>query len=86
MHHTFAIIKGVLSWQRGIPGGAIETLIGLSVLGYAMNVFQYYPVFREWISARPRFSTALVIFLTFSVGLLVNLYGDVTGSFIYFKF
>ncbi|HNJ33526.1 MAG TPA: MBOAT family O-acyltransferase [Leptospiraceae bacterium] len=86
MHHTFAIIKGVLSWQRGIPGGAIETLIGLSVLGYAMNVFQYYPVFREWISARPRFSTAMVIVLTFSIGLLVNLYGDVTGSFIYFKF
>ncbi len=86
IHHTWEILKGIFTWQRGMPGPAVETLVGLSILGYMMNVFQYYPRFKEWLVERPNVLTGLVIVLTFVLGILVNMYGDVTGTFIYFKF
>lgn len=86
IHHSFLVVKGILTAQRGLPGTALEAMIGLSLAGFLFNVVQYYPGVRIWLNERVALKAALVTALTFSVGLMVNLYGDVTGTFIYFQF
>lgn len=86
IHHSMDIVKGVISNQRGLPIADLGSMIGLAILGYLLNIPQYYGGFKEWIDQKPKLKLALVPVSTFAIGLLVNLYGDVTGTFIYFNF
>lgn len=85
IQHSYLMLKGLFTAQRGLPA-AFETLVGLSILGFLFNVIQYYPGIRIWLNERVKLKAAIAVVGTFVVGFLVNLYGDVTGSFIYFQF
>ncbi|HMY47710.1 MAG TPA: MBOAT family O-acyltransferase, partial [Leptospiraceae bacterium] len=85
IHHTGLMLKGIFTWQRGLPG-TLEAMLGLSLVALLFNVFQYYPSIRVWLHERVKIKAVMVAAATFVIGLLVNLYGDVTGSFIYFQF
>jgi len=84
--HTFRIIKGIVTFQRANTIVAPETLFGLTIFGFTFNFIQYYPALTEKLNRylAPRYILAAA--MVFFIGLLVNLYGDVSGSFIYFAF
>jgi len=86
IHHTIEIVREIFALQRGLPAQSLGTLIGLSILGYLLNAPQYYDRPKEWLQRHGSVKAGLVVVLTFLLGYMVNLYGDVTGSFIYFNF
>ena len=86
IENTWLFIQGVFDFQRGLRVASPEALIALTIIGYALCYPQYYPRFKNWLGKQVGLRYALAIIGTFAVGLLVNLYGDVSGSFIYFAF
>ena len=83
---SWGILAGIGGAQIGKSIGSIETLVGLMILGFLLNFPQYWQWPRAWLSRQTALRYALVFAGTFVIGLLVNLYGDVSGSFIYFAF
>ncbi len=86
MDRTLAMLKGILTAQTGKGVSSPEALIGLMLLGFAMNFTHYLTWPRPWLTRQVALRYGLVFAGTFVVGLLVNLYGDISGSFIYFAF
>ncbi len=86
IENSASIVKGIASWQRAAPLASAESVIGLTLLGFLFNIPQYYRGIHNWFTPRVRLRYVLVFVLTFVVGYLINLYGDVSGSFIYFAF
>lgn len=86
MERTVALLKGLFTLQRALPDPNAETIIGLTLLGALFNIPQYFSASRIFLSRRPTLRYALVPALILVVGFLINLYGDVSGSFIYFAF
>ena len=84
--HSWGILSGIWTVQRGAGIASPEALVGLVLLGFLLNFPQYWQWPRAWLSRQNALRYALVFVGTFVVGLLVNLYGDVSGSFIYFAF
>jgi len=82
---SLALIKGIVIFQRGIPGLSPEGVIAAIAMALGLNALQYYPGWKGRL-ASPRLRYGLAVFFTFFTGFLVNLYGDVSGSFIYFNF
>ncbi len=83
---TTEIIQGILHFQRGLPGKDGGGLLALTLVAYLFNVPQYYPGVTQRIRDSLKLQYGLTVRSTFLVGYLVSLYGDVTGSFIYFQF
>jgi len=81
---TYAAWKGILTLQRGLPASAPETIIGMTVLVFLFNAWQYHPFFDRMKNPNVRLAFSAV--LVFVTGILVNIFGDVSGSFVYFKF
>ena len=67
-------------------GTFFQTLLFLTIIGFLFNFPQYRPTIKNWLNERVTLRYVLVAGLTFFVGFLVNLYGDVSGSFLYFAF
>ncbi len=83
---SFALIKGIATFQRGQPGISPEAVLGLFILAILFNVPQYYPALKEKLQQHPSVRYAAACVMTLFVGLLINIYGDISGSFIYFQF
>lgn len=86
LDRSVAIVKGIFSFQRGSSITGPETLVFLVLLGYLLNFPQQWLQPRIWLNERPKVRYAMAIVGTVVIGILVNLYGDVSGSFIYFAF
>jgi len=83
---TIAYATGLFTFHRGIPGSDGGTLIALLCLALVLNAIQYGDGIKNRLRGRLKTKYALVFTGTVFVTLLVDLYGDVTGSFIYFRF
>ncbi len=83
---TWEILRGLATLQRGDKIANPDSLVALTAIGFLFNFVQYYDRPRLWLNARPALRARLVFIGTFVVGYLIYLYGDVSGSFIYFAF
>ena len=83
---SFEIFYGLFTMQRGDKITNPDALVVLTIVGFMFNFVQYYDRPRQWLNERPDLRKYLLFFGTFFVGYLVYLYGDVSGSFIYFAF
>ncbi|MCP5485616.1 MAG: MBOAT family protein [Spirochaetales bacterium] len=81
-----AIVQGLLTWQRGIPVANFGAMLGLSVAGILWTIPQGFEGLRTWLHTHRNVRLAFSTVGVFVVGLLVSLYGDASGSFIYFQF
>lgn len=86
LDQTLAVWKGIVTWQRGNPLPGMGAAVGLSILAFLFNFPGYYDGLRRQVSARPRFQLASLYAGGFVVGLLVLVYGDAGGAFLYFAF
>ena len=86
LERTQSILAGMFSFQRGEPVTGFETVFFLILLSFVFNYLQYRPRLHDRLLERPRLQYALTIVGTFVTGFLVYLYGDASGSFIYFAF
>jgi len=86
LERTQSILAGMFSFQRGEPITGFETVFFLILLSFVFNYLQYRPRLHDRLLERPRLQYALTIVGTFVTGYLVYLYGDASGSFIYFAF
>ena len=86
LERTQSILAGMFSLQRGEPITGFETVFFLILLSFVFNYLQYRPRLHDRLLERPRLQYALTIVGTFVTGYLVYLYGDASGSFIYFAF
>lgn len=86
IEQAIAIFKGIFTLQRGmiIPKVAGVTILSLVVLG--LNFLQYSDTLQKYLHNKTRLRYALIGIGTFVIGMLVNMYGDTSGSFIYFAF
>ena len=83
---TWDIFYGIATLQRGDKIANPDALLGLTILGFLFNFVQYYDGPRNWLNARPDLRRKLVFVGPFVVAYLIYLFGDVSGSFIYFAF
>jgi len=83
---SLRILEGIFTLQRGLPLTALETMLGLSIIGFLFNIPQRSSAIKDFLNARPRLRYVAATGLTFLAGFLVNLYGNASGSFIYFNF
>lgn len=86
LNRTFQMVNSILTFHRGNPSLAPETLVVLIFAAYVLNIIQNKPTMKEWLMARPLMRYATAVVSMFVIGLLVSVYGDVGGSFIYFQF
>lgn len=86
MDTVYKIVYGIFTFQRGLPGPGPATLIGFIFLAYLFNAMQYYPDWSTRFTRGNAIRYGFISFMTFITGYLVSLYGDVSGSFIYFQF
>lgn len=86
LDQTVALWKGILTWQRGNPLPGLGAALGLSVLAFLFNFPGYYDGIKRWVSARPLLQTAGLYSGGLLVGLLVLVYGDTGGAFLYFAY
>lgn len=86
LERTTAILNGMFSFQRGNPVTGFETVFLLIVLSFVFNYLQYFPRLHDRLVQRPRLQYAMTVAGTFITWFLVYLYGDASGSFIYFAF
>ena len=84
--HAYDILAGIFTFQRAEVITGLEAILSLTIIGCLFNYPQYYPRVKNFLNARVGLRYALVLIFTFLVGFLVNLFGDVSGSFIYFAF
>lgn len=80
------ILEGILTLQRGalIPQYARVLVLSLVVIG--LNYVQYDDLIQKYLANKTKLRYVLVTTGVFVVGMLVNMYGDTSGSFIYFSF
>ncbi|MBE7437336.1 MAG: MBOAT family protein [Spirochaetales bacterium] len=83
---TTGILARIFQWERGLPMPEWDTAISLCILAYSFNFFQYTYRARAFLNARPALRLSLLLILSPLIALLVFLFGDVGGSFIYFQF
>ncbi|MDH5654660.1 MAG: hypothetical protein OEZ34_02045, partial [Spirochaetia bacterium] len=83
---TWEILRGIVSLQRGMPLSNPETVIGMMLIVFLLNMIQYYPGIRSRVKNNLVFKYAFAGIGIPVIGILLLLYGDVSGSFVYFKF
>lgn len=87
MDNVYEFVSTIVTFKRGYPLPGAETVIGLSIIAYLLNVIQYYPgLLKDPIRKRTGLQFAILPVATFFVGYLIALYGDISGMFIYFQF
>jgi len=83
---TTSILERIVRFERGLPLPEWDTAILLCLIAYSFNFFQYTYRVRAFLNARPAWRLTLLFLLSPLIALLVFLFGDVGGSFIYFQF
>lgn len=83
---TVAILKGIFTFQRGMPAAEPGGLVLMILVAFVFNAFQYYEKPGLFLAKRNGLRYGMVGVFTFVTGFLVSLFGDVTGTFIYFQF
>ncbi|MCB1309082.1 MAG: MBOAT family protein [Leptospiraceae bacterium] len=88
---SWEMLEGIFTLQRALPIKNVEGFLGLCILAFLFNIPQYYqglvakfrtgPVWRGFDARYAITFMGLIV-----VGLLVSMYGDVAGNFIYFSF
>lgn len=86
IEQTWQITTGIFSWQKGALLAKAGMVAVLCIVVYLFNAIQFDNRFTNWLNQRTRLRYAMVTIGTFVTGLLVSMYGDTSGSFIYFAF
>jgi D-alanyl-lipoteichoic acid acyltransferase DltB (MBOAT superfamily) len=86
LDQSMTIIGGILNWQRGNPLPGAGVAASLTLLALLANIPGYYESVKHWILNRPLLQNAMIVGGTFLTGLLIFIYGDVAGAFLYFAF
>lgn len=84
--NAMIMVQRMVTAEQGLHLANAESVLVLSIFAYMFNALQYHEGWKQWLAERTHLMYILVAAGTFLTGLLVSLYGDVSGSFIYFQF
>ncbi len=86
LDQSITIFQGILDWQRGNPLPGFGAAVSLTILAFLANVPGYYDSVKQWIVQRPALQTGIIVCGSFITAILIYMYGDVAGAFLYFAF
>lgn len=86
LEQSMTLLRGVALWERGLPLPGFGAALSLTVLAFLANIPGYYDSVKQWIVDRPVLQNAAIVCGTFLTGILIFMYGDVAGAFLYFAF
>ncbi|MCB1173737.1 MAG: MBOAT family protein [Leptospiraceae bacterium] len=86
IEQAFQIFGGIAVGQRGSILARFGLVIVLCIVVLVFNYLQYSDRLKNWLGSRRGLRYALVGLGSILITLLVGMYGDTSGSFIYFSF
>ena len=86
LDQSITIFRGMFNTTQGQPLAGFAEAASLTVVAFLFNIPGYYSPVKDWLAKRPGLQTAIIGIGTFVVALLIFMYGDAAGAFIYFAF
>lgn len=86
LDRTWSVIEGALTFRRADPVAGLEAAPALILIMFLFQYFQYSQRIQTWFKNSVKLQYGLIFGGVFVVTYLVYMYGDVSGSFIYFAF